>query len=445
MEEILNKIFEKKSKLTEVRIQKTYIDTIILKDGRIEEIKHDESFGASIRVINKRISFASTNNLNKLYDIFEKIYKNSSYGFEEIEVNCDEVHEDSKEVEQRIRFEDIELEERVKFLQEIFKKTKDYEGIFGTTIILSNATVEKWYYNSIGSKIFQKLHYISLYASCYARRNDRLQYAFDRIGGTGGFELVMNFNIKNVCEKALRLLKAKKPKAGRYKVILDPKLAGVFIHEALGHAVEADHIIRGESILINRLGEKIASDILNVYDDSTLKNSYGFYFYDDEGVKARKKVLIENGILKNYLTSRETSKVLNLNLTGNARAQNYSYIPLVRMSNTYIGRGDYKFEEMLEDIKYGYYLKGSKGGEVDTVRGVFQFSAEEGFLIENGEIKHPITDISMSGEILETLKTIDAIGKDLDFHIGNCGKESQLVPVSDGSPHIRCITTIGGI
>ncbi len=330
-------------------------------------------------------------------------------------------------------------------MKELYNKTKKYPEIISSTLILSFATVRKHYYNSEGSKIFQELKYVSLYASCFSKKNDKLQVAFERKGGIGGFELVKHFDIDLVCERAIRLLDAKKPKAGKYKVILDPKLAGVFIHEALGHAVEADHVLRGESILKDKLGLKIGSELLNVYDDATLRNAYGFYFYDDEGVKAKRKILVKNGILKSFLTSRETSKRLNLNLTGNARAQNFSYLPIVRMSNTFIERGDHSFEEMLEDIDFGYYLIGSKGGEVDTTRGVFQFSAEEGYVIERGEIKYPIRDISMSGEIVNVLKTIDAVGKDLDFHIGHCGKESQLVPVSDGSPHIRCIVTVGGI
>ena len=130
--------------------------------------------------------------------------------------------------------------------------------------------------------------------------------------------------------------------------------------------------------------------------------------------------------------------------TGNARAQSFNHPPVVRMSNTYLAQRDFGFDEMLEGIKYGVYLKGSKGGEVDTARGVFQFSAEEGFLIENGELGAGVKDVSLSGETLEILKNIDAVGSDFGTSIGFCGKASQVVPVGDGGPHARTIATVGG-
>ncbi|MEE8357896.1 MAG: TldD/PmbA family protein, partial [Candidatus Hydrothermarchaeales archaeon] len=232
--------------------------------------------------------------------------------------------------------------------------------------------------------------------------------------------------------------------SGAFDLVLDPNLTGVFIHEALGHAVEADLILQDESILKGKLGEEIASDLVTVYDDPTLEGSFGFYSYDSEGVKGEKTTLIEDGVLKSYLHSRETSSRLGQRNTGNARAQSFGNQPIVRMSNTYVKPGDHDIEELFEGIKHGIYLKGSKGGEVDTARGVFQFSAEEGFLIEEGEITKPIKDVALSGETLEILRRISALGNDFDLSIGFCGKAGQAVPVGDGGPHIRTFATVGG-
>jgi TldD protein len=135
---------------------------------------------------------------------------------------------------------------------------------------------------------------------------------------------------------------------------------------------------------------------------------------------------------------------MDQDVTGNARAQSFDYPPVVRMSNTYLEPRDYRFQEMLEDVDFGVYLKGSKGGEVDTARGVFQFNAEEGFLIEKGELTKAVRDVSLSGRTLEILQRVDAVGRDFAVHIGYCGKASQMVPVGDGGPHVRTYATVGG-
>ncbi|MFQ5888120.1 MAG: TldD/PmbA family protein, partial [Candidatus Hydrothermarchaeales archaeon] len=277
-------------------------------------------------------------------------------------------------------------------------------------------------------------------------KDGKVQFGSERLGGTGGMEAIADCerSARVAAEKAIRLLTADEPPSGNFDVVLDPHLTGVFIHEALGHAAEADHILQDESILKGKLGEEIASNLVTVYDDSTLDGSFGFYSYDSEGIKGEKTTLIEEGILKSYLHSRETSSRLDQKNTGNARAQSFGHQPIVRMSNTYIKPGDHDFEELFDGIKRGIYLKGSKGGEVDTARGVFQFSAEEGFLIEKGEVTRAIKDVALSGETLEILRRISALGKDFDLSIGFCGKAGQAVPVGDGGPHIRTFATVGG-
>jgi TldD protein len=220
-------------------------------------------------------------------------------------------------------------------------------------------------------------------------------------------------------------------------VIADPDLAGVFAHEAVGHAAEGDSVVSGESILEKKIGEKVSSGFVTIYDDPAMENGFGSFPYDDEGVKGSKKILIENGVLKNFILSRETAFKLGMNPNGGARAESFAVRPLVRMSNTMIEKGEHSFDELIEDIKYGVYAKGTRGGQVDPAKGSFQFSAQEAFLIENGEVTKPLKDLSLSGLTLETLKNIDAVGKDVRFgEPGFCSK-GQLVPVGDGGPHIR--------
>ena len=211
----------------------------------------------------------------------------------------------------------------------------------------------------------------------------------------------------------------------------------------MGHAVEGDLILQNDSILKDKLGSKIGSDIVNIYDDASLKDGFGYYPYDVEGVKTKPNQLVKDGKLISLLNSRETASKLNMESSGNARSI-IADKPIVRMSNTYLKHGEMSFEELIEDIPDGIYLKGSRGGQVDTGKGIFQFNAAEGFKIENGEITTPLRDVSLSGNILETLKNVDAIGNDFELSVGFCGKDGQTAPVGDGGPHTRILNALVG-
>lgn len=223
---------------------------------------------------------------------------------------------------------------------------------------------------------------------------------------------------------------------------MNPELAGVFTHEAFGHSSEADLCMRNDSFLSNYLKKQIAPNSITVIDDPTIQR-YGYYPFDFDGTKGQRNILIDKGIYTSFMHSRETSSKLRLGNGGNSRAQNGS-IPQVRMSNTYIENGDSSFEEMIKEMKNGIYLIGSRGGQVNTGLGMFQFSAEKGYIIENGEIKDMIKDVSLSGSILDFLNSIELIGNDLKLSSGYCGKGGQIVPVSDGAPHIYISKAIVG-
>ena len=274
-----------------------------------------------------------------------------------------------------------------------------------------------------------------------------IQFGHGSLGGVRGFELIADADIeefgRNVGEKAVRLLDAKPAPSGTFPVIADPELTGVLIHEALGHAVEGDLILQNDSILKDKMGEKIASDIVNIYDDASLREGFGYYPYDVEGVKTKPNQLVKDGTLVSLLNSRETASKLGMQSSGNARST-IADQPIVRMSNTYLQPGDNTFDELIEDIPDGIYLKGSRGGQVDTGKGIFQFNAAEGYLIKNGEITTPLRDVSLSGNILETLKNIDALGNDFKLSVGFCGKDGQTAPVGDGGPHTRILNALVG-
>ena len=276
-----------------------------------------------------------------------------------------------------------------------------------------------------------------------------VQQAYNSVGDLRGYKNVENFeeSCEEVTKRAVDLLSAKPVDAGKYTVIVDPKLCGVFTHEAFGHLSEADFIYENQKLReIMKIGKRFGSDQLSIVDDGTLTGEAGYNKYDSEGTPTQKTYLIKDGILTNRLHSRETAAKMNEKPTGNARAISYGSEPIVRMTNTYMESRDQTFEEMLAGVDDGIYAKGSLGGQTNTE--MFTFSAEEAYKIKDGKICEQVRDVVLTGNVFETLMNIDAIGNDrvLFGGLGGCGKGGQSpLRVSDGGPHIRIKdVTIGG-
>jgi len=342
----------------------------------------------------------------------------------------------------------VSLEERVALLRDLDRIPRR-EGAVARTLVVHDSEIERWFVSTDGADVRIHVPRTLLAVNITMEARGRRATHRARLGGTTGFELLergaTEAMTRESCEAAMRLAKAKAPKGGRMTVIVDPDLAGVFAHEAVGHACEADLVVAGESLLAGRVGEKLGNPRVSIADDPTLPGSFGWVGYDDEGVQGKRRLLVDKGVLKGYLHSRETAAKLGMQPNGAARAESAGARPLVRMSNTLLLGGDWAFEEMLEGVKKGVYVKGTRGGQVDTARGTFHFSAQEAFAIEKGEVRHALRDVSLSGAILTTLRRVDALGKDARLsQPGFCGK-GQWVPVGDGGPHFRVRDcTVGG-
>lgn len=446
MEEAFERILNLKAKFVEISHFSVNSTSIIMKDGEASEVVTGESPGVGIRILNRGWGFAYTSDLERVEEAASRAYKGSRVGNKKISLGEVPRSEGRAEVRPKRSFSRVPLEEKVELLSRAEEAAREPGEVVSTNLSYSEAEVESYYLNSQGARIRSEIPRGALQSQVFVKGGGRLQVGMERLGGTGGFEIFRGAeeSAKKASRKGLRLLRARGAPSGSFPVVIDPHLTGVFIHEALGHAVEADHVLQGESIVADRLGERIASSKVNIYDDPSLEGSFGFYFYDNEGVGAQRTPLVKEGTLKNFLHSRETAHALGSPPTGNSRAQGFNFPPIPRMSNTYIDPGDFNLEELLEGIDYGVYLKGSKGGEVDPARGVFQFSAEEGFVVEKGEIGEGVRDVALSGETLKILQNIDAIGKDFDLSIGFCGKGSQAVPVGDGGASVRTFASVGG-
>lgn len=443
MIDYIKSLLRKKKKVNywDVRIESVDSLAISAFNHNLKSSNSSLTKGISLRLFNdNKIGFASTtyNQLDK--KLCNKLVTdaiNMSKFSQKSQLSIPKLVKDSKKIKQKINTDNISFKDKKDYIVNLSKN--DNKNIKSKITVYSQVKKNKEFYNSIGSEIKQELNYVYGGASITSFKNNRFETYSDRTGEQGGYEVVKDLdnNVKNAQQNALELLKAKMAKGGKHNVIFDGALSDVFIHEALGHACESDIVIQGESILKDKLNTKISNDLINVYDDSTLKNEWGSFFYDDEGVKASKTRLLNKGKLVNYMSSLETSKMLGLKPSGNARAQSFSSIPIVRMSNTYIEKGKTSFDDMLKDLKNGVYLRGSRGGQVDTFKGNFQFSAMDGYLVKNGELSQRLTNVSLGGLTLETLNNIRSIEDKYNRGFpGFCGKGGQSVPVIGHCPSL---------
>lgn len=294
--------------------------------------------------------------------------------------------------------------------------------------------------SSLGSRIEQERTDITLRLNAVAAEGSEVQQVGLSLGSRGDFNFIYGLQepVRQMAQHAVTLLSAPQAPGGQYPVVLDPVLAGVFVHEAFGHLSEADFVYENERLhQIMTLGKQFGSEELNIIDDATMPNLRGTYKYDDEGTPGSKAYLIREGRLVGRLHSRETAARMGEQPTGHARAISYHFPPIVRMANTYIEPRTASFQDMIADIKEGVYAKNWYGGT--TSMEMFTFSAGEAYMIRDGRIAETLRPVVLTGNVFTTLQNIDAIGSDLEMNQGGgCGKGGQMpLPVANGSPHIR--------
>lgn len=262
----------------------------------------------------------------------------------------------------------------------------------------------------------------------------------ERLSKHSGFEMFDQFSPEEVAEKAAReaiaMLDAEAAPAGMMDVVMMNGWGGVLVHEAVGHPLEADNISKGIGAFTGKLGQKVASDVFTMVDDGSLPNARGTINFDDEGTQAKRNVLIEDGVLKGYMTDVLSAKQLGMERTGNGRRESFKSIPIPRMTNTFIDTGESDPADILSSTKKGIYVQSLSGGSVNPVTGVFNFTCREAYLIENGKKTKPVKGATLIGSCLDVISNIDAVGNDLDFGPGICGK-GQMAEVDAGQPTVR--------
>jgi len=285
-------------------------------------------------------------------------------------------------------------------------------------------------------------------AQAVARRGDSVETGAETLGGHRGFELFENDPAAIAAEaarKALILLDASPAPAGSMPVVVGGGFGGVLFHEMTGHGLEADHIQKGASVYVGKLGEQVAQPLVTAYDDGRMPGEWGSDAIDDEGAPTQKTMVIEQGRLAAFLYDGLTARRDGVASTGNGRRESFRHLPVPRMTNTYIAPGEIEPEAMIAEVERGFYAKSFAGGQVDPATGDFVFGVSEGYLIEAGQVTRPCRGATLIGNCLQALAAIDAVGNDFEMKTGVCGKAGQKVPVGTGQGHVRIgAMTVGG-
>ena len=282
-----------------------------------------------------------------------------------------------------------------------------------------------------------------------AARDGQISTGFRAPGHSGGFELLETYPAAEVAaiaaEKAITMLDARPSPAGELPVVLAPGAGGVLIHEACGHGLEADTLVKNASVYANRSGERFGSESVTIVDDGTDIGAWGSLGVDDEGTPAQRTVLFHEGVLVGHLSDVLSAEKIGHPPTGNGRRQSYAHLPLVRMTNTYLLPGPDDPDEIVRSVERGVYAASFAGGEVNPATGNFVFGMSEAYMIENGELTYPIKGAQLIGNGPQVLKVIEAVAADFDRWEGVCGKDGQSAPVTNGMPTVLLGTmTVGG-
>jgi TldD protein len=425
-----------------------------LDDGRVEQVSSGRDRGAGIRVINgDTIGFAHTSDLSEagLAAAARVAAEAASRG--DGGVRTVALQPGNARVVNRIERDPLDVPKSVKV--ELLQAMNDAARQAGTEIVQVAASYgdsrkRVLIANSDGLLVHDDITRVLARVSAIANGDAGMQTGYQTLGHTRGFEVFDEVDVTDLAREAARQaivkLAARPAPSGAMPVVIKNGTGGVLFHEACGHGLEADHIQKGSSVYAGKVGELVASPLVTLVDDGTLAGEWGTLAFDDEGHPTQRNVLIENGVLTDYMWDHVRSRNEGRGPSGNGRRQSYMHLPMVRMTNTFVLDGAEEPDDIIASTERGVYVAKLGGGSVNTATGDFVFGMTEAYLIENGEITEPLRDANLMGNGPQVLLDIDMLGNDFAMGSpGTCGKDGQGVPVGDGQPTLRVKSlTVGG-
>tara|TARA_B100000513_G_scaffold177883_1_gene95286 strand:+ start:442 stop:1854 length:1413 start_codon:yes stop_codon:yes gene_type:complete len=438
----------------ELYLEDTKSETIILDDNKIKSSDYSTDLGYGFRAVTGDVVAYSHSN-----EISDKSLKNSSQNLKsslkgkrgvyntEIKNTNQKFYNDIDPVEEK------SLKSKIDILNEINNYARSLDS--SVKQVTANFLGEKKnieILRSGGQLLNDERPLVRFNVSVMVEKNGRKETGVYGVGGRQSYDVYLeNENWKKVCDEAFRIattnLDSKPSPAGEMKVVLGPGWPAILIHEAVGHGLEGDFNRKKTSVFHDLVGKKVASEGVTIIDDGTLDNRRGSLNIDDEGTPTEKTVLIENGILKNFMQDRLNARLMNTKSTGNGRRESYKHIVMPRMRNTIMLNGNNTQEEMIKSVDKGIFAVSFGGGQVDITSGKFVFNCTEAYEITNGKIGSPLKGATLIGDGPSSLKEVLMVGNDmmLDPGIGTCGKAGQGVPVGVGQPSLLIDKmTIGG-
>jgi TldD protein len=450
----------KKVEYAEVRAQSQVQDRLALRNGILEAYGAAVDSGFCVRIMaDGGIGFASTNKWTKeeakaIVDLAFK-YAKAAKRKEKLVFAGEKGVKTKWTVDQKKKIENVSPEDKIAAFVEVHKALASS----GVNVAATMAQVfidltTKYFVNSEGSQISSFVPKIGAFIFITVAEQGKTEQAYKQFGYSGGWEAFKEWDINEKMihdAKVLRdvITKAKTVKAGDMDLVCGSEVTGIAAHESCGHPMEGDRILGREMSQAGRsfiykggpywIGTRIGSKVVNVVDDPTIEHSYGYYAYDDEGVKAKRRFLYKEGVINEFLHNRESAAKLGTRSNGSSRSTNYDREAIVRMANTFVLPGDMTEEELIEDVKYGVYMKSFTEWNIDDKRFNQRYVGREAYLIEDGELKHPVARPVIETTTLKFWSAVDAVSKNVKFDAATCGKgdPAQGIPVYTGGPCLR--------
>ena len=450
---ILNSGLSTGADYAEIYIEEKDTFTVVVENGKVENSAISRSYGAGIRLLNKLQSvYGYTNEVNE--KSLTKLIQNLANSFHEKQcIFLDKLVTKKAKNLSVVKQSYLSTDDNkiIDFLKKGEKVMREFDKrIVRTQFTFSYSITKVQIASTKGTNFLDEKERGRCGIMCVAADQGKIETGFEGPGASAGFEFFLN-NVdieslaKKTAEKTIMMLEAKECPSGKMPVIIGNGFGGTLFHEACGHPLEASMVSKNLSVFSGKVGQQIASPILSAIDDGTIPNGWGSNNIDDEGNKTEKTLLIENGILKDYLIDDFNGRRMGRKGNGACRRQSYKYEPTSRMSNTYICAGKSTPEEIIKATKFGLYAKSLAGGQVNPVTGEFNFGCSEAYLVRDGKICEPVRGASVIGTGPDILMKIDMIGNDLLRGQGMCGAASGFIPVDCGQPTIRVSEmTVGG-
>ncbi len=453
IQKIISAALKNGGDLAEVYLEDKETLNLELDDGRLERATQGNDIGGGVRVFyGNTAAYAYTDDLSEA-SLLEAATAAAAAarGTNEARVAVDLTKRVSPLIFPVERpFSQMSTADKVAILRQMDGAARSHHSaIVSVQAIYNQISRRVWIYNSDGVWAEDDRQILEIVGIVTAQRGDRRQTMSGAVGGQVGLELLDRdpvVAVKDAVDSAVLMLDARPAPAGEMTVVINNGWGGVLFHEACGHCLEADFITQGASAYAGLVGERVGPDFLTAVDDGTIPGRRGSLRFDDEGTPSQRTVLIENGILKEYMWDLTEARRVGRASTGNGRRQSFRHMPMPRMTNTFIDAGPHDPEEIISSVKKGLYAKKMGGGQVEIGRGDYVFTVTEGYLIEDGKLTTPVQGATLVGNGPDTLRQIDMVGTDmaLDQGRGMCGK-GQGARVSVGQPTVRVPKlTVGG-